>query len=108
MYKHPNLSVHASKSGLINKPLLQEWFKDVFFPFCEENCVHRDLDQIDKRCLLLTDSFSTYKDQEYFTAVKPIDLEYHTEMIPPGTTGMILEFLDRIKASTQNFAMNHV
>lgn len=89
MYKHPNLCVKASTSGLVNKPILKAWYEDVFFPYCDANCETRDFDQVHKRCLLLTDALATYKDQEYYTVNQPEGLEYETEVIPGGTTGMI-------------------
>lgn len=91
MFQHPSLYVKASTSGLVNKPILKSWYDDIFYPYCNENCIVHDddLDQDVRRCLLLTDALSTYKDQEYYEENIPQGLEYHTEVIPPGTTGMI-------------------
>lgn len=89
MYKHPNLYVRASASGLVNKSILRAWYDDIFFPYANANCVIRDMDEEHHRCLLLTDALATYNDQEYYTQAIPQGLEYETEVIPAGTTGMI-------------------
>lgn len=75
MFKHPVLYVKASRSGLVDKSIIKDWYQHIFFPKCG------------KKCLLLYDALTTYKDQEYYDQVKPKNVQLRTEVIPPGTTG---------------------
>lgn len=77
MFKHPILYVKASKSGLVDKSIIKDWYEHIFFPNCG------------KKCLLLHDALTTYKDQEYYNQVKPKNVQLRTEVIPPGTTGKV-------------------
>lgn len=75
MFRHPELHVVSSTSGKITKPLLKDWFKNVFFPNVPSDSV------------LLLDSLTTYKDRAEIDAEKPHDKNYSTITIPGGLTG---------------------
>lgn len=77
MFTHPVLCVKASTSGLVTKNILREWYDEVFYKYCG------------RRCVLLLDSLTAYKDQDFYNQVKPQNVHCELKSIPPGTTGLI-------------------
>lgn len=77
MFTHPVLYPKATTSGLVTKPIIKEWYRDVFYRNCSRHCV------------LMVDSLTTYKDQEFYSDVKPNHINCQLEVIPPGTTGQV-------------------
>lgn len=77
MKRPNNLYIRCSKSGLVTKKLMNEWFIQLFlqgFP-------------LEKH--LLCDSLSTYKNTDEINALKPANQKYQLHFIPPGTTGFV-------------------
>lgn len=77
MFRHPCILARANRSGLVTKEIIRDFFDLIFYPNCGD------------RCLLLYDSLSTYKDQEYYDEVKPDHIDCHIEVIPAGATGLV-------------------
>lgn len=77
MFKHSVLFSCATTSGLVTKPVIKDWYEHVFYKNCGDEC------------LLMLDSLSSYKDQEYYDEVKPDHIDCRVEVIPPGTTGQV-------------------
>lgn len=77
MFKHPVLYTKATTSGLVTKPIVKDWYRDVFYAHCGDICI------------LMVDSLTTYKDQEYYDEVKPDHIQCELQVIPPGTTGQV-------------------
>ena len=77
MKKPPNLRIACSKSGLVKKQLMNEWFLKIFLKGYP----------LEKH--LLCDSLSTYKNTSSIDEVKPDNQIYHLHIIPEGTTGSV-------------------
>ena len=77
MLKPQNLIQVASKSGLITKQILTQFFQDVYFPYAA------------KESLLLVDSLGTYRDRTHIDAIRPQNMVYTVKTIPPGCTPYI-------------------
>lgn len=77
MTRPANLYVRCSKSGLMKKSLMDEWFLHIFLQG-EPTTKH-----------LLCDSLSTYKNTSNIDALKPVDQNYELHSIPAGTTGFV-------------------
>ena len=74
MEKCDNLIIRCTRSGIVSKKVLHDWFLDHFFKVCGE------------KCLLLIDSLGSYKDRQLIDSKKPCNVEYKTETIPPHCT----------------------
>lgn len=74
MFKHNDLYVVCSKSGKITKAILEDWFLNVYFHTAGRNEI------------LLVDALTSYKDREKIDQLKPSNVNYTFEMLPPHTT----------------------
>lgn len=77
MKRPNNLYIRCSKSGLVTKKLMNEWFIQLF------------LQGFPQEKHLLCDSLSTYKNTNEIDALKPANQRYQLHFIPPGTTGFV-------------------
>ncbi|OWA55353.1 hypothetical protein BV898_19737 [Hypsibius exemplaris] len=76
----PNLVIRASKSGKLDKAILKDFYKEVFFTGVTEPT------------LLLVDSWGAHMDEVLVDECKPKDLNLNVRIIPPGTTGKVQPF----------------
>lgn len=77
MKRPENLYITCSKSGIVTKALMNEWFLEVF------------LKDEPREKHLLCDALSTYKDTSVIDSAKSPDQRYHLHIIPQGTTGFV-------------------
>lgn len=77
MFKHQEIHVMPSSSGKLTKPLLRDWFENVYFP------------NVGRNSILLVDSLTTYKDRSLIDANKPENVNYEVIVIPAGLTGTL-------------------
>lgn len=93
MFKHKEIYVVASKSGKVTKPIVEEWFLNVYFKNAGP-----------KSCLL-ADALTTYNDRSEIDRKKPDNIEYEMHILPKGSTGVIqpldVYFFRQYKAFTR-------
>lgn len=75
VFRHKLALVRCSKSGLITKEIMKDWFNEIFFKNCGD------------KSLLIVDSLTTYKDQAFYDLDKPQNVQYDMKVIPGGCTG---------------------
>lgn len=77
MFRSNELFQCASNSGKLNKGIMAEWFKTVFFSKTHSGSV------------LVLDSLSMHRDDNTINKVKPQGFQYTKITIPPGLTGQV-------------------
>ena len=63
MIRPPNLYIECTRSGLVTKEIVQNWFLNIYFKVAT------------KKSLLVIDSLSTYKDTSVIRREKPKEAE---------------------------------
>lgn len=75
MFKHPEIYAVPTKSGKLTTERMLDWFQDIFFA------------NVDSGCVLILDSFTTYRKDDEIDRIKPFGFDYIKEIIPAGGTG---------------------
>lgn len=77
LFKCPEIDVHCSSSGLVEKPILVEYFK-LYSTYPNTN-----------GSILIFDSYRGYADTAYLNQKQPRNFQYISEVIPAGCTPIV-------------------
>ena len=74
MKRPPNFVIKASRSHIVTKEIVKDWFIDQYFPVAGNNS------------LLILDALPAYRDRSLINALKPPNTNYEVRSIPEGGT----------------------
>lgn len=83
MRQPPNLVIKASRSHIVTKQIVQDWFTEIYFPTAGN------------KSLLLVDALPAYKDRAVIDTLKPTGYQYEVMVVPEGGTKYV-QPLDRL------------
>lgn len=77
MARPGNLHIKCTRSGIVTKQIIHEWFLEIYF------------ETAPGKSLLLVDSLPSYVDRVAINELKPVSVDYEVRVIPKHTTGKI-------------------